>query len=199
MGKLYDAAQRGDVTAVATLLGRGADPNETGDDDGTTALIAAAFLGHVDVVRLLVERGAEIDRPNAHGSRALGAAARNAKGRVIAHLLKAGASLTAEAESGATAFMDAAIGPPHVVRVFLEHGVDVNAVSSKGYTALHCAARNDLYGPEVIRLLLDAGADPSRRDARGRTPRDLAAELGRTRNVEVLDAAGVPGDRSPCR
>lgn len=193
MSSLYAAAERGDVAKVAALLDEGVDPNEGEGDDGTTALTVAAFLGHVGVVRLLLDRGADVDRPNKHGSRPLAAAARNAKAQVITMLLRAGASLTAEGAGATTAFMEATSGSPHAVRAFLAHGVDVNAVSSKGYTALQCAAINSTHGLEVIRLLLEAGADPAYRDPKGLTARDLAVERGRNGNAAALDAAGPIG------
>lgn len=188
MGKLYAAARCGDVAQISALLDRGADPNESGDEHGTTALTIAAYQGHVEAVRLLLDRGAEVDLPNEFGSRPLFVAATNAKVRVISMLLNAGASLTVEADGGLTPFMKAAKSTPETVRAFLKHGVDVNAVSSKGYTALQCAAINDLYGPIIIPLLLDAGADPAYRDSQGRTAKDLALERGREKNVTALDA-----------
>lgn len=84
--------------------------------------------------------------------------------------------------------MDAASGTPEAVRVFLEHGVDVNARSSKGYSALECAAINRTHGPAILRMLLEAGADPTHRDSQERTARDLAVERGAIENVPVLDA-----------
>jgi ankyrin repeat protein len=199
MGRLYAAARRGDIAQVSALIDRGADPNEAGDEHGTTAMTTASFLGHVEVVRLLLERGADIDRPNKFGARPLFSAANNAKLRVIQVLLKAGASLSVESDDGLTAFMHAATSTPETVRMFLKHGVDVNAVSSKGYTALQCAAINDLHGPAIIPLLLEAGADPAYRDGQGRTAKDLALERGRKKNAAVLDAhmPSLRSDHSP--
>lgn len=183
MSPLYAAARRGDVSAVAAVLDAGADPDGPGDDHGTTALTVAAFQGHVDVVRLLLARGADIDR-----SQPLAAAARNERTGIISLLLDAGASLTAEGTDGLTAFMAAASMSPRTVRAFLNRSgvLDVNAVSSKGITALHIAAINSRHGPDIVRLLLDAGADPMQRDAAGRTPIDLAIERGRAENARAL-------------
>jgi ankyrin repeat protein len=197
MGKLYDAAKRGDVARVTALLDRGADPNESGDEHGTTALTIAAFLGHLDVVRALLARGADVDRPNKFGSRPIFTAVTNAKLRVIGALLDAGASLSVEADDGLTPVMEAARSTPETLRLLIERGADVNGVSSKGYTALQCAALNDAHGPENLRLLLHAGADPSTRNTKGQTARDLALERGRGANAAILDA--FVGDVAPAR
>src|SRR5271154_2022583 len=62
---LVVAATSGDTATLATLLQQGVDPN-TADDNKLTALNWAAYNGHLDAVRALVQRGARID---AHDSK----------------------------------------------------------------------------------------------------------------------------------
>jgi len=62
---LIDAASSGDVGAVHTLLSGSAEGvagfiNE-GDQDGMAALYCASAMGHLEMVRLLLEKGADID------------------------------------------------------------------------------------------------------------------------------------------
>ena len=59
--RLYDAAVEGDLDEVAHGLDLGIDPNYQHHEFGTTPLIGAAQAGRLDVVRLLVERGARAD------------------------------------------------------------------------------------------------------------------------------------------
>jgi uncharacterized protein len=53
-------ASLGDLDQVQQLLLEGQDPNQT-DDEGYSALQAAAENGHLEVVKLLVEKGALVD------------------------------------------------------------------------------------------------------------------------------------------
>jgi hypothetical protein len=72
-----------------------------------------------------------------------------------------------------------------VARLLIERGVDVNAAQTAGYRPLHQAAvtgREDL-----VRMLLDAGADKTARCDRGKTPADYARERGHTAVAELLD------------
>ncbi len=58
-GELVTRAGEGDAGAVARLLAAGVDPNAR-DRNGNTALILAADKGYIDVVRVLLERGAAV-------------------------------------------------------------------------------------------------------------------------------------------
>jgi hypothetical protein len=66
---LHAAASDGDVTAVADLLDAGADIDAR-DHNGMTPLMRAMWRGHVDVARLLVERGSDLAVTDLSGSNA---------------------------------------------------------------------------------------------------------------------------------
>jgi ankyrin repeat protein len=71
-----------------------------------------------------------------------------------------------------------------VVRLLRERGADVNAVQTAGYRPLHSAAvagREDL-----VRMLLDAGADKTARCDRGKTAADYARERGHAELAALL-------------
>ena len=69
------------------MLDRGADVNEIGPT-GQPALATAAEQGHLEIARLLLDRGADV---NAHGYAALREARDNGHEAVIALLLELGA------------------------------------------------------------------------------------------------------------
>lgn len=72
---------------------------------------------------------------------------------------------------------------PAVCRVLVQHGFDINGADRDGLTPLHDAAQ--IAGTEVIETLLELGAK-SKRDARGRTPYDIA--LTKSRRYSGLEA-----------
>lgn len=71
-----------------------------------------------------------------------------------------------------------------VTKLLIERGADVNAVQTAGYRPLHQAAVTDR--EELVRMLLDAGADKSARCDRGKTPADYARERGFAAVAELL-------------
>ena len=67
-----------------------------------------------------------------------------------------------------------------LTRLLIDEGADLNLVDKKGMTALHWAAFSDnaYYAPEVVKCLLDAGADCTRRSSEktARTAMEIAEE-----------------------
>jgi outer membrane protein assembly factor BamB len=88
---LFDAARKGDRARVAQLLDAGVDVNAKARYD-MTALAFAAGKGHLDVVRLLVERGADVNIPDTfYKMRAIDMALSDNRFAVAQYLLEHGA------------------------------------------------------------------------------------------------------------
>src|SRR5690606_29208560 len=85
-----DAAMRGEVEVVRTLVKQGADVNAA-QGDGMTALHWAAANGDVELARMLVYAGAHLEAVTRHGAHTpLHVAARSGRGAVVRALLEAG-------------------------------------------------------------------------------------------------------------
>jgi ankyrin repeat protein len=69
----------------------------------------------------------------------------------------------------------AANSDPELVQLLLDRGAKVDQQDNKGRTALYWAVKQEL--PDVIAVLLKAGADPDLAAADGNTPRQLAESL----------------------
>ncbi|UKZ87402.1 uncharacterized protein TrAFT101_003207 [Trichoderma asperellum] len=72
-GRMYDAARAGDVAVFQQALPAGLPPNTT-NEKGDTLLMLAAYHGHADLVKLLIEHGADPNRVNDRGQSPLAGA-----------------------------------------------------------------------------------------------------------------------------
>ncbi len=155
---------------------------------GDTALHIAAAGTSPSIAALLVSHGADPRARNRRGAEPLHYAADGdrlepqARIEMIGYLLSVGADPNALDKSG--------VSPLHravrrrsvaAVRALLDGGADIRKPNKSGSTPLHLAVQNTgasgsgsddahWHQAEILKLLLARGADPARKDARGRTP-----------------------------
>lgn len=173
------------------------------DMEGWTALRSAAWGGHLGVVKLLLDAGADVDGSDSEGRTALRAAAWGGHEEIVNMLLEYGASVDKADSSGRTPLIAAAyMGHLETVEMLLDRGAQVNLADGDGRTALSVAA---LCVPKTVEgrsysdvagLLLDRGADPGHRDQDGMTPLLLAAYEGNENVLELLLEAGADVDET---
>ena len=160
---LADAAMRGDVEMVRSLLEGGADLDAP-QGDGMTALHWAAERGDREIAKLLISAGADMEAGTRLGGYTpLHLASKGGHSAVAAALLEAGGEANALTGSSAATPLHlaaAAADGEAVVSLLLSHGADVNArEASAGQTPLMFAAGYNRAAS--IRTLLKGGADPA--------------------------------------
>ncbi len=188
--RLVDAVAAQDADAVEVLLAGRTDVNAR-RPDGATALLWAAHWDDLALAARLLEAAADPNSADDHGVTPLERAAENASLAMVELLLDGGAGAAVTRTSGLTPLMTAArTGNAAIVGALLDHGADVNAVTTEtrstalmwGLAAPH---------PEVVRLLLERGADPILETTAGFTPLMFAARNGDVALARALIAAGV--------
>ena len=153
------------------------DVNCTRGRDETTPLCEAAKKGNKDVVQLLVDGKAELNKVDTFGETPLYKAAKKGHTEVVKILLDQGA-----VDKGLTPLCSAArMGRSDVVKLFLGGGADFNIADKYRETPLYRAAKEG--HTEVVKLLLN-------QDDKGGTPLYWAARMGHHEVVKMLLAAG---------
>ncbi|XP_071142131.1 ankyrin repeat domain-containing protein 6-like [Mytilus edulis] len=123
---------------------------------GRTALMWAAIGGHLEICRLLIDTGCQIDITNVEGWTALMSAARWGRLEICRLLIDRGCKIDITDGSGRTALMLAALyGHLEICKLLIDTGCKIHITNGSGYTALIIAAVNGHL--EVCRHLIDRG------------------------------------------
>lgn len=175
-GGRADRPSRDDATALdvaAALLKAGANPNlqlkmmqpyrslrddrgaDTMQTTGATALLRAARAADLPAMKLLIDAGANVELPNINGVTPLMAVAGNAQTKVDTR-----GRYKTEAEA------------LQAIDLLMAAGAKVDSLDSQGQSALFGAAVRGW--DDVVRKLVERGAQVARKDARGRTAADVA-------------------------
>ena len=174
---LYYAARLGFQDLAECLITK--DPEHVNARGGKemTPMHGAASRGHVNILRLLQEQGADVGSRNRYGETPLHGASWSGKLDAGQCLLDLGADINARNEDNWTPLFHAIFhGHTEFARMLLRRGAAIEARSVFGSTALHAAVRGG--DVQAVRLLLEYGADVNARDSRGRTPCQCKSTLG---------------------
>ena len=153
--ELLAAAARNDFAAVEKLLKEGANANAK-DEGNFQPLIFAVNFGSVEIVRLLLEAGAD-PNINYEGSTLLATAAMNGYARITALLLESGARVNERYANESTPLMNAVfMDHASTVEAILNHEPNLSLENSDGMTALSIAQAQGYQ--QLVELLLKHGA-----------------------------------------
>ncbi len=193
---LFVAAEQGNTRLARRLLQRGRWLRgarlrarlRARNQDGWTALHQAAAYGHDDIVRLLLDSGAEVDAPNYRGVRPLEYAACYGHAGTARLLARRGARHTVHTA--------AAVGEVGELRRLLDEGRSPDGLDYLGYRPLHWAARHGQL--EAARVLLQHGGNPCLNDVNGETPYERAMQWDEAEVAELMReyAGGEPDSES---
>lgn len=150
------AVEAGNTLAVKKWLDEGLSPDFIADRIGT-GLMIAAWTGDLPMMRLFLERRADINLRNRFGEQALQLAAWRGHGGAVRLLLEQGARVNRRGAQWSALHYAAFAGHEDIARLLIEQGADVDARAPNGTTALMLAAREGQAG--IAAWLLAAGAD----------------------------------------
>ncbi|XP_012926606.1 ankyrin repeat and KH domain-containing protein 1 isoform X9 [Heterocephalus glaber] len=155
---LMEAASAGHVEVARILLDHGAGINTHSNEFKESALTLACYKGHLDMVRFLLEAGADQEHKTDEMHTALMEACMDGHVEVARLLLDSGAQVNMPADSFESPLTLAACGG-HVelAALLIERGANLEEVNDEGYTPLMEAAREG--HEEMVALLLAQGAN----------------------------------------
>ncbi|MCK4753354.1 MAG: ankyrin repeat domain-containing protein [Planctomycetes bacterium] len=158
-----------------------------------TPLQASAANGHIEIAKILIERGAKVNAIPT-GFTALHSAAVNSHKELVSLLIDYGARVDVKSSFGLTPLCSAMFHSrdlkdrdlmDDVAKILIENGADVNFQTRSGYTPLHYAA--GWANKETVELLLSIGVDVNAKTDEGDTPLNVACRYRRKKRGGVID------------
>ena len=185
---------------VNALIEGGINVDQTGDNSETALMDIAINGENPEALKVLINAGANLEATNSIGRTALYCASLNATcaRKMMETLISAGADIEhRRGDSVQTVLMDIArFGGNHdALKVLIDAGANLEAVDSKGRTALYAAAYNKTDVHVMMETLIKARANIEHRDSYGDTLlMHIASECPTPEALEVLISAGADLD-----
>lgn len=189
-GEIHQAARKGDLAAIKMLLEKNPALIDIKDSQGSTPLHYAAALGNEEVVKLLLERGANIDAGSSAGDTPLHWAAYSDRILIVGLLIDKGARIDAVNPNGVTPLhMAASAGHVNAAELLIDRGANINAKNIFGDTPLHWAV---FYGHKgMVDLLVAKGVAVDAKSSEGRFFLHEGAAGGHEKLVGMLLQKGA--------
>jgi ankyrin repeat protein len=186
---LIATGRSGSSPVVKLLLDHGANPSAHSVTLAgvMTPLAEAAFVGDDAVVRMLLDRGADL---KAAGTNPLALAILTRSSKAVDLLIGSADQENLDQQ----AVLDVPpLGDALALKLLLDHGADIKAKGPDGSPLLVSAAASDMLPLDAVKAMIDRGADVNVRNPKGQTALDLAKGRGQTPVVDLLVQAGAKG------
>ena len=176
------------MPVVQALLAKGANVNQA-DKRGFTPLMAAGFSGNLELIQLLLTKGADPKAKTKEGMTYLLAITSSANFAAVNWAFEQGLDVKDPKQDFLTGA--AMSGDLAVARLLLKKGASPNSPDELGYTPLMHAVLTESSSLELVRLLLEHGADAKAKAKDGLTALTFAQRKGWTEAIALLTKAGA--------
>jgi ankyrin repeat protein len=173
----FVAVQQGDINKVHSLI------NRVGIDTRSTAVHTAILFGKYDILKLLIENGADINAKDNQGNSPIHGAIENNEIHILRLLIEKGADINAKNNLGQSPLhLAVELDNFNCAQVLILSRVDINAQNNLGQSPLHLAV--ELENFNYVQVLILNRANINALDANRNSPIHIAIKNG---NIEIME------------
>lgn len=188
---IFKAVRDNDIEKIKEMLKK--DPNLAvlKDQYERTALHPAAYAGKLDICKILIENGADVNINSLVGTALHRACFRNNK-EVVKLLLDNNADINLQNSTGTVIHTVALVDAPDIAELLIKRGGDVNTLNNGGLSPLYYAISNGSNrSDEMAVLLIKNGANVNLKSAQGESLLQVAADNGFTKVARLMIEKGA--------
>ncbi|MCK5221816.1 MAG: ankyrin repeat domain-containing protein, partial [Candidatus Aminicenantes bacterium] len=188
-GSIVDLVEKGDIETVMKMVKKDKTQLEAKNHRGRSLIHIASSKGHLDIVKFLVKKGADVNlEEESHLLRPLNFASRYGHFEVVKFLLDNGADLHAREKDNETALSYAvASNSLDTVKYLVKKGLKINDMKSKRkLPPVYYAAIGSGENLNIVKYLISKGAKVTGKDENGWTMLHSTAWRGKKEMIELL-------------
>ncbi|MBD3170229.1 MAG: hypothetical protein GF307_12155 [candidate division Zixibacteria bacterium] len=157
-GEIHNVIEEGNLDQVKELLESNPDLINATYNYGQSVMHAAAYSGHIEIVKYLIEKGADVNARSGQNSNPLHGAAYYGHEDIVKLLIENGAEVDNPNAYDYRPMLSACAGGHlNIVKMLIDAGADIEATTYDGANALLTAAASG--NQEMFEMLLELGAD----------------------------------------
>ena len=197
---LHLASKNGQVYLIKNLLRAKVDINAL-NAEGLSSLHWAVINGNIEVTKLLIEKGANIEiKDSGCGSSPLLFACQNGRTKIVKFLIEKGADINTKNSKGSNAIHFAAqSGKTEIVDFLLQNGLEINMKDNNGENPLFYAMyyrhfpimREAIHAYEMVKFLIENGVNVDEATVSNQTPLTFAIMKNLLAVVNLLVSFGA--------
>ena len=188
--EIFEAVKSKNLARVKTLVEKNPELVNSKDESGKTPLFWACSAVSEEIIKHLIEKGADINARDRVASIPLHYLAYNGDREIVNYLIEKGADVNAKHGLGRTALFSAAGGNyPENVELIISKGANVNEPDFLGNTALHIVSESGKI--DGVKILLENGADLNIKNTAGESAVFSAAKSGQIEVMKFLISEGA--------
>ncbi|MHC4798404.1 MAG: ankyrin repeat domain-containing protein [Planctomycetota bacterium] len=187
---IYQAIDSGHVELVSDIIEQNPDLINLPNSDNLTPLNLAAYRGQAEIVKILLNAGADVTIGDNENSQPIHNAAVGGHLEVVDILINHGVDINCQDDNGATALSFAvSYGRSEMVKYLLSMGVDPTIKNTYGRPPLHLAIMNRQF--EIAELLVQSGVSVDSISSKPFAPITWAIRNGDLAMIEMFVGNGA--------